>query len=400
MTVQGTRGGDAAGRNEQRRGACQPSASAETCRRCQSPGEAGEAVLLLGARDVNARATLVKALRAANRIVFEERGDGLLAVPNVSRRLDGLWDALRNLSAAARSAVRGAILPGERADCAASVCDALLHHADGLDALLSRAEHEWVREALRDDWLFSLFHPIVEARTGNVFAHEALIRARRPGTDEIIRAGPIIGACERLDLQHVLDQRARQSAIRGAARFLGDNATGGRVFINFLPNTIYDPEVCLRTTMETVRECGMDPARLVFEVVETEQIPDIRRLKVILDYYRARGVGTAVDDMGAGFSSLRYLTELRPNFVKLDRDLVVRAERGEESAQSAMDSIVSTAKNLNIAVVAEGIETREQRALCLSVGVDYLQGFLFARPACPPERVNALAFEEPLLRAA
>jgi len=105
-----------------------------------------------------------------------------------------------------------------------------------------------------------------------------------------------------------------------------------------------------------------------------------------------------VDDMGAGFSSLRYLTELRPDFVKLDRDLVVRAEKGDDAARGAMDTIIRTAKNLNIAVIAEGIETPAQMAVCVGAGVDYLQGFLFARPACPPEAVNRAPFAVPPVR--
>ncbi len=135
--------------------------------------------------------------------------------------------------------------------------------------------------------------------------------------------------------------------------------------------------------METANECGMDLSHLVFEVVETENIPDMKRLRVILDYYRARGVGTAVDDMGAGFSSLQYLTALRPDYVKLDRDLVVRAEH-DETARQNLDLIITHAKRLDIQVIAEGIETETQRQMCCEAGADFLQGFLFGRPSNPP----------------
>jgi len=135
--------------------------------------------------------------------------------------------------------------------------------------------------------------------------------------------------------------------------------------------------------MVAAQENAVPLSRLVFEVVETEQIPNMQKLKRILEYYRTHGVGTAVDDMDAGYSSLQYLTALQPDFVKIDRDLVVRAEL-EKEARKKMDLIVSQAKSLGIAVIAEGIETPEQLHLCREAGTDFLQGYLFGLPANPP----------------
>ena len=151
----------------------------------------------------------------------------------------------------------------------------------------------------------------------------------------------------------------------------------------YATSLIYDPEICLRTTMVAAQENAVPLSRLVFEVVETEQIPNMQKLKRILEYYRTHGVGTAVDDMDAGYSSLQYLTALQPDFVKIDRDLVVRAEL-EKEARKKMDLIVSQAKSLGIAVIAEGIETPEQLHLCREAGTDFLQGYLFGLPANPP----------------
>ena len=220
----------------------------------------------------------------------------------------------------------------------------------------THGESQWVRQALTDGWLFCLFHSIVYADTGQVFGHEALIRARHPHTGEVYGAGPIIDAASKLDMHHILDQKARKTAIREAALL---REMRGRIFINFMPNTIYDPEICLRTTMEAAHEYGVPLSRLVFEVVETEQIPDMKKLERILDYYRRHGAGTAVDDMGAGYASVEYLAALQPDFVK-------------------------------IAVIAEGIETPEPLHLCREAGTDFLQGYLFGLPANPP----ALSLDE------
>ena len=353
------------------------------CLRCESlpAGRcAGEATLIFGAQDADADTTLRAVLQEAS-LSCNAIGP-VLTLPGGRMERAALSDLLKQrLSPYTQACIRAAYAPGGAAT-PEQVIAALLF-AEPLSVLLQNMEHEWVREALNDNWLFSVFHPIVDAATGECFAQEALIRARDPHTGQTIGAGPIIQACEKLNLEHQLDQRARQSAIRGAA----EQNLQSKVFINFLPNTIYDPEICLRTTMEAAETYHIPLDKLVFEVVETEHIPDMPRLRHILEYYRERGVGTAVDDMGAGFTSLEYLTALHPDYVKLDRDVVVEAEHRTKT-RDQMRHIVDTAKTLGIRVIAEGIETLGQMQICADIGVDYLQGYLFARPACPPQTVS------------
>lgn len=378
---------------EQPRAACL--GHGEACRRCRMTEPTDpqpNTFLLLGPHNAHARAALVQSLEAAN-TPYQAWGN-VLALPTLRPRVSGQAASfLQHLPDATAQDVRGVFFAGDLGDAPSAL--AAFVHAEPLATLVERARHDWLRDALDEGWLFSLFHPIVGAETGVVHGYEALIRARRPaaegviGAGEVIGAGALIEAAGCLNLQHVFDQRARQAAIRSAAALNLQSFTpgGARLFINFMPNTIYDPEICLRTTMETAQECGVDLGSLVFEVVETENIPDMKRLKKILDYYKSRGVGTAVDDMGAGFSSLQYLTALRPDYVKIDRDLVVRSEHSGEARRS-LDLIVSQARQLEIQVIAEGIETEGQMRLCQDAGADFLQGFLFARPANPPEALR------------
>ena len=361
--------------------------TAEGCLRCQSarsrPIAGSQTYLLLGPPNGNARQALINALEEAN--TPYRAWETVLAVPTLRERVTGATAAfLSHLPEATAADVKGAFFSGDLDDSVSAL--SAFVRAEPLTSLVERSQYDWVRDALDDNWLFSLFHPIVQADSGVVFAYEALIRARHPKTQEVIGAGPLIDASVKLNLEHVFDQRARQSAIRSAAAL---DMPKMRLFINFMPNTIYDPAVCLRTTMETVEECGMELSDLVFEVVETEHIPDMKRLHKILDYYRSRGAGTAVDDMGAGFSSLEYLTALQPDYVKLDRMLVVRAEH-DLSARQDMDIIVSQAKQLGIKVIAEGIETESQMQMCRGAGVDFMQGFLFGQPANPPQASRPL----------
>lgn len=337
--------------------------------------------LLLAAQDADAAATLEGVLAGTG---FEVSVIGPVSVvKGVRGRLSELGKILsEQLTQYTRSCIRAAVAPagGDTVEGALSA----FVFAEPLDALLKKLQHEWARTALTEGWLTSVFHPIVDARTKQVFAQEALIRARDPESGKMFGAGQIIDACAALNLQHQLDQLARKSAIRGAA----EHVTGGvKVFVNFLPNTIYDPEICLRTTMEAARENNVALDRLVFEVVETEQIPDMRRLRTILEYYRARGVGTAVDDMGAGYTSVEYIAALEPNYVKLDRELMVEAEHNLIMRRK-MDLMIATSHAHDARVIAEGIETEGQLAMCEEAGVDFVQGFYFAKPACPPQEIR------------
>ncbi|HEV7298869.1 MAG TPA: EAL domain-containing protein [Tepidisphaeraceae bacterium] len=361
--------------------ACAPTANG--CLRCeQVPGRApGIGAVLLAAQDADASAVLEAVLATAN---FRATQLGaLLVVTGSLRQLSEVAVVLRKqVSAYTQSCIRATYAPrGVHTD--RDAVNALIF-AEPLSKMLATWEHEWVRDALEEGWLYSVFHPIVDARTGKVVGQEALMRAREPVSGTNYGAGQIIGACEALNLQHQLDQRARRCAIYNASKFI---ARDEKLFINFMPNTIYDPEICLRTTMEAARKFRVDLSRIVFEVVETEQIPDMDRLLNILNYYRERGVATAVDDMGAGFSSVKYIEELHPDFVKLDRDLVVRAET-DPAARARVCELVTASHDAGAQVIAEGIETASQMQLSIDCGADLLQGFLFAKPACPPAEIN------------
>ncbi len=337
--------------------------------------------LILGPQDADADATLAAVLKGIDLPV--SRLGPVYVVQNVGRRLGELATLFKEqLNPYTRACVRSAFAPGGATSAEQAI--AALLFSEPLSRLVEHAEHEWVRTALADHWLFSVFHPILDVRTGGVFAQECLLRARDPSDGRIIGAGPIIQACESLNLTHQLDQRARLTAIRGSAQHVPGSC---KVFINFLPNTIYDPEICLRTTMEAAGEANLSMDRLVFEVVETEDIPDMAGLRKILDYYRSRGVGTAVDDMGAGYTSIAYVEALRPEYVKLDRDLVVEAEASTESRRK-LDEVVRASQSFGAKVIAEGMETVAQAAMCVDAGVDYMQGFLFAKPAVPPQAVR------------
>ena len=337
-------------------------------------------VLLLAPMDKDATPVLACQLEAAG-LTFQVKGPVFALEVEDGSETEFLRSLQDRISGPLQHRVKGVIAASD--DESDDLVRRLMH-AELLTELFDRTDVEWVRSVLEQDRLFSVYHPIVNAANGSVFAYEALVRAHQPDGAEVIGAGQLIYGARKLNLQHEFDRRARISAIRGAAQMLSPSA---HLFVNFMPNTIYDPEVCLRSTVEEAEKSGLGMHRIVFEVVETEQIGSLERLRQIVTYLREQGAGVALDDLSSGYASLQFLAELVPDYVKIDRDLVTMAA-ARRSARHTLNSIVSLARKLDVQVIAEGVETEGQLDVCLEAGVDYLQGFLFALPGCPPQPVH------------
>jgi EAL domain-containing protein (putative c-di-GMP-specific phosphodiesterase class I) len=217
------------------------------------------------------------------------------------------------------------------------------------------------------------YQPIIDVSTGKVFAHEALVRGvgGEPAFEVLARVND--------DNRYKFDQACRVKAVKDAKR-LGIDALGQYVSINFLPNAVYEPERCIRTTLEAARAAEYPLDRIIFEVTEVEKIADRAHLANIIDAYKRFGFLTAIDDFGAGYSGLNLLAEYQPDLIKIDLELV----RGIESSRpkrAILGGILGVCTELGIRVVAEGIETIAERDCLRDAGIHLMQGFLFARPS-------------------
>ncbi len=222
----------------------------------------------------------------------------------------------------------------------------------------------------------SVYQPIVELAGGRTIGHEALLRASSADGSPIY-PDVLFPAAEAAGWTHVLDRIGRTTALREAGSWLGEDL----LFINFIPTSIYRPQVCLRTTEQAADEAGLNLNQLVFEVTEGHRIDDIDHLADVFAYYRAKGCRVALDDLGAGYSSLNLLVRLQPDFVKLDKDIVQALPDPVSSAVVA--AIVSITHAYGGTVLAECIETQEQADAARALGVDLGQGWLFGRPVRP-----------------
>ena len=149
--------------------------------------------------------------------------------------------------------------------------------------------------------------------------------------------------------------------------------------INFLPNAVYNPETCIRATIEAADLYGFDIHKIMFEMTEGEQIVDRAKLMRIFESYAKRGFITAIDDFGSGFADLSWLEALRPQVLKLDMTLIRDIDLDKEK-QLAVDEILRICLELNTRVLAEGIETEAELNYLAGIGIEYFQGYYFAKP--------------------
>lgn len=223
-----------------------------------------------------------------------------------------------------------------------------------------------------DTW----FQPIFD-RGGATWGFECLMRARDEAGDTISPA-QLIAWARQDNLLFMLDRVCREVHIANADRV--DDGEGYHFLINFLPSVIYRPEFCLRTTVAALKRTNLPPERICFEVVESESVTDHAHLREILAFYREAGFRVALDDVGSGYSGLSLLADLEPDLVKIDRSLVQRVLDSSAHADICR-SIAELGRRQGKQVLAEGIETAEQCAHMLDMGVDLFQGFHLGRPA-------------------
>jgi len=269
-----------------------------------------------------------------------------------------------------------------------------LIHAGSL-AAMSELDSSRLAELLREGRIETWFQPVFWAGTLEPWGYECLMRGRT-ADGELIGAGTLLEWARQEHLAFMLDRAARETHLRNAGA--ADVPAGCHFLVNFLPTAIYTPEFCLATTVRAARESGLDPDRVVFEVVETERIGDRDHLRGILEFYRREGFKVALDDVGSGWSGLALLGDLQPDMVKIDRELVAKSVSSPFHREICA-ALVRLGKQNGELVLAEGVETEEEWKVLEDLGVNLFQGYLFARPDPVPATVAMVGRRESRIEA-
>ena len=217
-----------------------------------------------------------------------------------------------------------------------------------------------------------LFQPQIDPATGDIVGVEALARwdgAASP--EELFARAAAVGLAERLS------RLVQRKALRVAATWEGA-LKPLNLSINLLPQDLarsgYDGWL-----LEEIEAAGIDPKRITIEITESALLADCDAIAERLARLRSAGVRVAVDDFGTGYASLAYLTSLPLDILKIDRGLIADIVGGKRD-RIVVKAMIALARELDLKVVVEGVESTAQLALLADWGCDLYQGFIGAGP--------------------
>jgi len=239
----------------------------------------------------------------------------------------------------------------------------LLGNAGALGADKAGLEASFDR-AMQTMWM--AYQPILNVRTQKIFGYEALLRSTEPS---LPHPGAVIDAAMRLGRIESLGR-----AIRALAAEPIDETQDFSLFVNLHVTDLTDPALS-----DSNSPLSKIASRVVLEITERSSLDEVKDARRRVSALREIGFRIAVDDLGAGYAGLSSFTLLEPEIVKLDMSLI-RDIHITSTKQKVVRSMTALSKDMGMTVVAEGVETREERDCLVDLGCDLLQGFLFAKP--------------------
>jgi EAL domain-containing protein (putative c-di-GMP-specific phosphodiesterase class I) len=293
------------------------------------------------------------------------QGMGLAAGREWNLAWDKIYAALKAIDTLPQ--VEACITPGEQppearieSDCKAPVVIQMI------------AESLWLGEALLEDRIVCYLQPVLSTKD-KVFGYESFARVKtREG--KIIGGDQIIAASKVLGIEYMIDRHLHVQAIRTFV----SSEFNGFLFVNFFPGFIHRPAVYLEGLSETAKSFGVISKHIVLDFTNSETPRDLVHLKSVCDYGRSRGYSVALDDISSVEVARKLVSEIRPDFVKVDMHLVRQVM--DQSPRETIRTIVELAHAAGATVIAEGVETDDVFQALRSLGVDLFQGYLFSPP--------------------
>jgi len=238
-----------------------------------------------------------------------------------------------------------------------------------------------------DTYLKAAFQPIIETRSGEVFGFEAL--ARIPDSTCFDNIADLFPFAEKIGQLYPIETLCRRQAITAYPTVAQNKEM---LFLNINPQVLIDPEFASGHTRKLLSEKGLAPSDVVLEITERSAIEDFATFRDALDHYRSQGYLIALDDVGAGYSSLQSVAELHPDFLKIDRSLI-QGVNADPIKWALLETFVTFSKRIGCRIIAEGVETAEEMRTVVQLGVDYVQGFFVAMPSFTRESINPAVME-------
>jgi EAL domain-containing protein (putative c-di-GMP-specific phosphodiesterase class I)/GGDEF domain-containing protein len=234
-----------------------------------------------------------------------------------------------------------------------------------------------LRHAISREQLLLHFQPVVDLAAGRVVGAEALLRWRHPDRG-LVSPGEFIPILEETGMMDEVGLWVLNTACRQARVWEDVGLAGLKMAVNLSARQFRDPALN-NMIMGTLERHGLAPERLELELTETATMEDAKHTRQLFGELRSLGVSVAIDDFGTGYSSLSYLKNLPFSKLKIDREFVTDVHQRRDS-HAICTALVELARGLDILVLAEGVETREEADTLRQLGCSMFQGFFFARP--------------------
>ena len=219
-----------------------------------------------------------------------------------------------------------------------------------------------------------IFQSVVSLTNGEIIGYEALTRG--PEGSLFYNPELLFEEAKKANLLWELEKVTRISAIEKFNSFRSDKL----LFLNVDPEIIKDEHFIKGTTKEVLEFYGINPSNLIFEITEKTAIRDYKAFKNVIDHYKIQGYKIAIDDVGAGYSGLSAIGEIKPHYVKIDMSLIRNIDK-DNFKKAIVKALVEFANNTNIKLISEGIETIDELYTLIEIGVHLGQGFLLAKPS-------------------
>lgn len=248
--------------------------------------------------------------------------------------------------------------------------------------VLEREVVAGIESALREDRIELFLQPKCNIRTGKIVGAEALARWRHPERG-IVAPGEFIPLIERNGLVRSLDLRVWEKTAAWIRGLIDEGVQPVPVSVNVSRADIYLVDVAAELHA-LVERYGIEPSLIEVEITESAYSERPDRIVAAFDELAERGFTVLMDDFGSGYSSLNMLKDINVDVLKIDMRFL---DRDDRRSKDIMESVIRMARWLDLPVIAEGVETREQVNFLLDVGCSYAQGYYYARP------MEAAAFE-------
>ncbi|WP_159882633.1 EAL domain-containing protein [Paenibacillus puerhi] len=241
-----------------------------------------------------------------------------------------------------------------------------------LPAHFSEARNQLL-EIVKHEKISVLAQPIMNLSSGDIFGWEILTRGPQNT--------PFHTPAELFDLAYQADLLSRMEfvVLKKAFREISERRIREQVFINVTPVSLGHP-LFLNQLLELLNTYPeVSSSQVVLEITERHAIRDFEHLGAVMKAFRAHGFRFAVDDAGAGYSSLQSISELIPDMIKIDRSVISNIDQISVK-QSMLKALLHVAEHINCEVIAEGVERKEEADTLVEMRVNMVQGFYFARP--------------------